>query len=124
MFQYFDLDKLRNLVETKDAKAVAQYVEQVSKPHPFSLFFKFDQGPVFRLAGIPIESRFYLFGNATIARGLFKYSPVSGLGAPASAFPSVMGKKGRGSTSMSPAPSSASFRNSRPPAFPRSWTSK
>jgi uncharacterized protein (DUF302 family) len=82
MFQYFDLDKLRNLVETNDAKAVAQYVEQVSKPHPFSLFFRFDQGPIFRLAGIPIESRFYLFGNATIAQGLFKYSPVSGLGAP------------------------------------------
>jgi hypothetical protein len=57
-------------------------VEQVSKPHPFSLFFRFDQGPVFRLAGIPIESRFYLFGNATIAQGLFKYSAVSGLGAP------------------------------------------
>ena len=32
MFQYFDLDKLRKLVETKDAKAVAQYVQQVSKP--------------------------------------------------------------------------------------------
>jgi uncharacterized protein (DUF302 family) len=82
MFQDFDLDKLRKLTEAKDAKAVAQYVDQVSKPHPFSLFFKFDQGPIFRLAGIPIESRFYLFGNATIAQGLFKYSPVSGLGAP------------------------------------------
>jgi hypothetical protein len=67
MFQRFDLDKLRKLTEAKDAKAVAQYVEQVSKPHPFSLFFKFDQGSIFRLAGIPIESRFYLFGNATIA---------------------------------------------------------
>jgi uncharacterized protein (DUF302 family) len=82
MFQWFDLDKLRKLTEAKGAKAVAQYVDQVSKPHPFSLFFRFDQGPIFRLAGIPIESRFYLFGNATIAQGLFKYSPVSGLGAP------------------------------------------
>ena len=35
-----------------------------------------------RLAGIPIESRTYLFGNAAIAQGLFKYSPASGLGAP------------------------------------------
>ena len=82
MFQGFDLNKLRKLTEAKDAKAVAQYVDQVSKPHPFSLFFKLDQGSTMRLAGIPIESRFYLFGNATIAQGLFKYSPVSGLGAP------------------------------------------
>ncbi len=35
-----------------------------------------------RLAGIPIESRFYLFGNATIAQGLFRFSPRAGLGAP------------------------------------------
>lgn len=57
-------------------------MDQVFKPDPFSLFFKFDQGPAFRLAGIPIESRFYLFGNVTIAQGLFTHSPVSGLGAP------------------------------------------
>jgi uncharacterized protein (DUF302 family) len=82
MFQCLDLNKLRKLTEAKDAKPVAQYVEQVSKPHPFSLFFKIDQGSIMRLAGIPIEARFYLFGNATIAQGLFKYSPVSGLGAP------------------------------------------
>jgi hypothetical protein len=35
-----------------------------------------------RLAGIPIESKFYLIGNAVIARGLFEYSGASGLGAP------------------------------------------
>jgi uncharacterized protein (DUF302 family) len=35
-----------------------------------------------RLAGIPIESKFYLVGNAVIARGLFEYSGAAGLGAP------------------------------------------
>lgn len=82
MFQLFDLDKVRKLTEARDAKALAQYVDEVSKPHPFSIFFQMDQGSIMRLAGIPIESRFYLFGNATIAQGLFKYSPAAGLGAP------------------------------------------
>ncbi len=36
-----------------------------------------------RLAGIPIESKFYLVGNAVIARGLFEYTGAAGLGAPA-----------------------------------------
>lgn len=33
-------------------------------------------------AGIPIELKFYLVGNAIIARGLFEYSGAAGLGAP------------------------------------------
>ena len=82
MFQYFDPDKVRRLAEAQDAKGMADYIEQVSKPTPFSIFFKFDQGSVMRLAGIPIDTRTYLFGNAKIAQGLFKYSPAAGLGAP------------------------------------------
>jgi len=35
-----------------------------------------------RLAGIPIESKSDLIGNAVIARGLFEYSGAAGLGAP------------------------------------------
>jgi uncharacterized protein (DUF302 family) len=35
-----------------------------------------------RLAGIPIESKFYLVGNAVVARGLFQYTAAAGLGAP------------------------------------------
>jgi hypothetical protein len=35
-----------------------------------------------RLAGIPIESKFYLVGNAVTARGLFEYTGAAGLGAP------------------------------------------
>ncbi len=41
-----------------------------------------EQGSVMRLAGIPIESKFYLVGNAVIARGLFRYTAAAGLGAP------------------------------------------
>jgi uncharacterized protein (DUF302 family) len=41
-----------------------------------------NQGPAMRLAGIPIESKFYLVGNAVVARGLFKYTAAAGLGAP------------------------------------------
>jgi hypothetical protein len=33
------------------------------------------------LAGIPIKSKFYLVGNAVIARGLFEYTDAAGLGA-------------------------------------------
>lgn len=41
-----------------------------------------EQGSAMRLAGIPIESKFYLVGNAVIARGLFEYTGAAGLGAP------------------------------------------
>ena len=54
----------------------------VGEPTEFGIFFWLDQGSTQRLVGIPIESRFYLFGNATIAQGLFRYSERTGLGAP------------------------------------------
>jgi hypothetical protein len=41
-----------------------------------------EQGSTMRLAGIPIESKFYLVGNAVVARDLFRYSAAAGLGAP------------------------------------------
>ena len=65
-----------------DRAAVEDFVARTAGDREFSIFFKLDQGSTQRLAGIPIESRFYLLGNATIAEGLFKYSPVAGLGAP------------------------------------------
>ena len=58
------------------------YVEQVSAPSKFSIFWEMDQGPAMRLAGIPIESKFYLVGNAIVARDLFRYTAAAGLGAP------------------------------------------
>jgi hypothetical protein len=63
-----------------DRAGVEAYVDSTSRP--FSIFFDFEQGSTMRLAGIPIESKFYLVGNAVIARGLFEYSGAAGLGAP------------------------------------------
>jgi hypothetical protein len=81
-FQYYDLKTLRDLTAAADAEKLAAYVTQVGEPTEFAIFFSLDQGSTQRLAGIPIESRFYLFGNATIAQGLFRYSARAGLGAP------------------------------------------
>src|SRR5579862_4380651 len=81
-FQYYDLKNLRDLTAAADTEKLAAYVTQVGEPTEFAIFFQLDQGSTQRLAGIPIESRFYLFGNATIAQGLFRYSATAGLGAP------------------------------------------
>ena len=81
-FQYYDAKTLRDLTAEGDTEKLAAYVKQVGEPTEFAIFFSLDQGSTQRLAGIPIESRFYLFGNATIAQGLFRYSARAGLGAP------------------------------------------
>jgi hypothetical protein len=82
LFQRYDIDKLEDLSAAGDAEKLAAYVRQVGEPTEFGIFFQMDQGSTMRLAGIPIEARFYLFGNATIAQGLFRYSASAGLGAP------------------------------------------
>jgi hypothetical protein len=81
-FQYYDAKTLRDLTAEGDTEKLAAYVKQVGGQTEFAIFFSLDQGSTQRLAGIPIESRFYLFGNATIAQGLFRYSARAGLGAP------------------------------------------
>jgi hypothetical protein len=80
--QRFHIPKLMEYVTHGDRAGVEAYVDAVSKPSKFSIFWDFEQGSVMRLAGIPIESKFYLVGNAVIARGLFQYTGASGLGAP------------------------------------------
>jgi uncharacterized protein (DUF302 family) len=82
LFQRYDIDKFRDLTAQGDTEKLAAYVKQVGEPTGFGIFFQMDQGSIMRLAGIPIESRFYLFGNATIAQWLFRYSASAGLGAP------------------------------------------
>jgi uncharacterized protein (DUF302 family) len=82
LFQRYDMDKFTDLTAQGDAEKLAAYVKQVGEPTGFGIFFQMDQGSTMRLAGIPIESRYYLFGNATIAQGLFRYSASAGLGAP------------------------------------------
>ncbi len=81
-FHYYDAKTLRYLTAEGDTQKLAAYVKQVGGSTEFAIFFSLDQGSTQRLAGIAIESRFYLFGNATIAQGLFRYSPRAGLGAP------------------------------------------
>src|ERR1700731_1572296 len=76
----FHIPKLMEYVTHGNRAGVEAYVDSTSTP--FSIFWDFEQGSTMRLAGIPIESKFYLVGNAVIARGLFEYSGAAGLGAP------------------------------------------
>ncbi len=76
----FYVPKLMEYVTHGDRAGVEAYVDSTSKP--FSIFWDMEQGSTMRLAGIPIESKFYHVGNAVIARGLFEYSGAAGLGAP------------------------------------------
>jgi uncharacterized protein (DUF302 family) len=80
--QRFSIPKLMEYLTHADREGLDAYVEQVSAPSEFSIFWEFEQGSSMRVAGIPVESKFYLVGNAVIARGLFQYSAAAGLGAP------------------------------------------
>lgn len=81
-FQRYDLPELARLTAEGDTAKLAAFAERTGQPTGFAIFFQLDQGSTQRLAAIPIESRFYLFGNAVIANGLFRYSASAGLGAP------------------------------------------
>src|ERR1700724_1415156 len=78
--QRFHTPKLMEYVTHGNRAGVEEYVDSTSKP--MAIFWDFEQGSTMRLAGIPIESKFYLVGNAVIARGLFQYTGAAGLGAP------------------------------------------
>jgi len=80
--QRLSVSRLMEHVARGDRKGLEAYVDQVSAPSKFSIFWEMDQGPAMRLAGIPIESKFYLVGNAVVARDLFRYTAAAGLGAP------------------------------------------
>ncbi|MET0704383.1 MAG: hypothetical protein ABWY93_32435 [Mycobacterium sp.] len=80
--QRCSVPKLHEFVTHDDRAGLEAYVAEVSEPSKFSVFWEFEQGSIMRLAGIPIESKFYLVGNAVIARGLFEHSAAAGLGAP------------------------------------------
>jgi len=80
--QRFSTAKLVEYVTHADREGLEAYVAEVSAPSKFSIFWEFEQGSTMRLAGIPVESKFYLVGNAIIARGLFRYTGAAGLGAP------------------------------------------
>jgi len=80
--QRFSVPRLTEYVRRGDRAGLEAYVDEVSAPSKFSIFWEMNQGPAMRLAGIPIESKFYLVGNAVIARDLFRYTAAAGLGAP------------------------------------------
>jgi uncharacterized protein (DUF302 family) len=80
--QRFSTTRMMEYVTHTDREGFEAYVDEVSAPSNFSIFWEMEQGPTMRLAGIPIESKFYLVGNAVIARGLFRYTGAAGLGAP------------------------------------------
>jgi uncharacterized protein (DUF302 family) len=80
--QRLSVPRLMQHVARGDREGLEAYVDQVSAPSKFSIFWEMDQGPAMRLAGIPIESKFYLVGNAVVARDLFRYTAAAGLGAP------------------------------------------
>jgi uncharacterized protein (DUF302 family) len=80
--QRFSVPRLMEYVVHDDLAGIEAYVDKVAAPSSFSIFWEMEQGTTMRLAGIPIESKFYLVGNAVIARGLFRYTAASGLGAP------------------------------------------
>ena len=74
--------KFMEFVTHDDRAGLDAYVDQVVTPGQFSIFFDFEQGSSMTLAGLPVESKFYLVGNPVIARGLFRYTGAAGLGAP------------------------------------------
>jgi uncharacterized protein (DUF302 family) len=82
LFQRYDPDKLADLTAAGDAERLAAYARQIGDPTGFGIFYQLDMGSIMRLAGIPIESRIYLFGNATTGQELFYHSGTAGLGAP------------------------------------------
>ena len=63
--QRFHTPKLMEYVTHGNRAGVEAYVDSTSKP--MAIFWDFEQGSTMRLAGIPIESKFYLVGNAVIA---------------------------------------------------------
>lgn len=82
LFATVDLKRLADMTAAGDQAGIQSYFEEISGDHEFSIFFQLDQGSTQRLAGYPINCRFYLIGNAVIVNGLFEYGATAGLGAP------------------------------------------
>lgn len=82
LFKPVDLQKLADMTAAGDQDAIQSYFKELSGDHEFSIFFQLDQGSTQRLAGLPVNCRFYLIGNAVIVNGLFEYGATAGLGAP------------------------------------------
>jgi hypothetical protein len=96
----FHIPKLMEYVTHGNRAGVEAYVASTSDP--FSIFFDFEQGSTMRLAGIPIESKFYLVGNAVMRVACSSAAvPPAGALPCASAFPSGTARR-HGSTRTYP----------------------
>ncbi|CAN5582209.1 hypothetical protein BH11ACT6_BH11ACT6_12530 [soil metagenome] len=82
LFATVDLQRLSTMATCGNQAGIRSYFEEISGDHEFSIFFQLDQGPTQRLAGYPVDCRFYLIGNAVIVNGLFEFGATAGLGAP------------------------------------------
>ena len=91
--------RLMEHVAPGDREGLEAYVDQVSAPSKFSIFWEMGQDPAMRVAGIPIESKFYSVGNAVAA----------GLGAPVRVYVSQRDSEKHASTWIRSPPSSANF---------------
>lgn len=80
--QRFSITKQMEYMARADREGFEAYVTRVTAPSNYTMFFEFEQGTAMRLAGIPIESKFYLVGNPDVAEGLFQYTGAAGLGVP------------------------------------------
>ncbi|MER5793777.1 DUF302 domain-containing protein [Streptomyces sp. NPDC001980] len=80
--QRFSITRQMEYMTHQNREGFEAYVTRITAPSNYTIFFDFEQGSAMRLAGIPIESKFYLVGNPVIARGLFQYTGAAGLGAP------------------------------------------
>jgi hypothetical protein len=82
LFVHVDGQKLADMTAAGDQAGIEKYFKEISGDHEFSIFYQLDQGSTQRLAGYPINCRFYLIGNAVIVNGLFEFGAMAGLGAP------------------------------------------
>jgi len=114
LFRMVDLPKLAGMTEAGDQAGIhACFQGDIRWTHEFSIFFKLDQGSTQRLAGFPLDCRFYLIGNAVIVNGLFQNGATAGLGARPwrrSACPSRRGEEVRNRSGRANPRSSASSR--------------
>jgi hypothetical protein len=70
LFEPVNLQKLVDMTAAGDQAGIQSYFKELSGDHEFSIFFQLDQGSTQRLAGLPVNCRFYLIGNAVIVNGL------------------------------------------------------
>jgi hypothetical protein len=56
--QRFSVPRLMEYVIHADRQGLEAYVDRVSAPSNFSIFWEMEHGPTMRLAGIPIGSKF------------------------------------------------------------------